>query len=46
MYKNMTLVHGLELVPPDSNLFGDKRVHLDDHGFMYYADGLKKYFNN
>lgn len=45
-YKNMTLVHGLELVPPDSSLFGDKRVHPNDHGFMYYAEGLKKYFNN
>ena len=45
-YKNMTLVHGLELVPPDSSLFGDKRVHPNDHGFMYYAEGLKKYFKN
>ena len=43
-YKNMTLVHGLELVPPDSRLFGDIRLHPNDHGFMCYAEGLKKYF--
>ena len=43
-YKNMTLVHGLELVPPDSRLFGDIRLHPNDHGFMCYAECLKKYF--
>ena len=41
-YKNMTVVHGLTLVPEDTSLFGDARLHPNDEGFKHYAENLAK----
>ena len=43
LYENMTFVHGQDLVPADISLFGDKWVHPNDEGFLYYSENLAKF---
>ena len=40
LYENMTFVHGQDLVPADISLFGDKRLHPNDEGFVCYTESL------
>ncbi len=36
------VIYGYDLVPEDTSLFGDLRLHPRDEGFEYYADNLLK----
>lgn len=38
--KNVTLIDGINLVPHDTALFADLRLHPRDEGFDYYVDNL------
>ncbi len=42
--ENMTVIPGIDLVPHDTNLFGDLWLHPNEKGFEYYFDNLIKYF--
>lgn len=39
-YKNITVIRGYDLIPHETNLYGDLRLHPNDAGFRYYAEGL------
>ena len=39
---NMSIVPGFRLVPQDTDLFSDRRLHPNDEGFAYYADNLAR----
>lgn len=41
-YENVTVIDGYELVPHDTELFLDKRLHPNDDGFKYYIENLIK----
>ena len=37
---NVTVIHGIDLVPHDPCYFGDKRLHPNDEGFAHYFKNL------
>ena len=39
---NMSIVPGFNLVPQDTDLFSDRRLHPNDEGFAYYGDNLAR----
>ena len=39
---NVTVIHGFDLVPKDAKYFADLRLHPNDKGFEYYAEGIIK----
>lgn len=41
-FKNVTCIHGFDLVPRDENYFGDLRLHPNDSGFDHYFENLCK----
>ena len=43
--ENMTVIPGFDLIPHDTNLFGDLWLHPNEKGFEYFADNLVKYFS-
>lgn len=45
-YENVTVIDGYDLVPHDTELFSDKRLHPNDEGFKYYAENLIKSIKN
>jgi hypothetical protein len=45
-YENVTVIDGYDLVPHDTELFSDKRLHPNDDGFKYYAENLIKSIKN
>ena len=42
--KNITIVPGRDLIPHDTNLFGDLWLHPAEDGFEHYFNNLFKYF--
>ena len=45
-YDNVIVIDGYDLVPHDTELFSDKRLHPNDDGFKYYAENLIKAIKN
>lgn len=43
---NVTCVNGWELVPHDEKMYGDLRLHPNDHGFAHMANNLYKAIKN
>lgn len=41
-YKNITVIHGFDLVPHDEKYFADAYLHPTDAGFEKYAENLEK----
>ena len=41
-YPNITIVEGDAFFPRDTTLFRDARLHPNEEGFVYYADGLMR----
>lgn len=40
---NMTAIRGFELIPPQTHLYGDGRLHPNDEGFGHYFENLYPY---
>ena len=43
-YDNVSVIDGFELVPHNEAFFSDKRLHPNDVGERYIADGIIKYY--
>lgn len=41
-YNNISVVGGKDLLPHDTELYSDKRLHPNDEGFILYANNLLK----
>ncbi len=41
-FDNISVIQGLDLVPPDEKLYGDSRLHPNDRGFAVYFENLAK----
>ncbi len=41
-FENVTVISGWDLVPHDTALYHDERLHPNDEGFAYYAEHLHK----
>lgn len=44
-YDNVSVIDGFELVPHNEAFFSDKRLHPNDVGERYIADGIIKFIN-
>jgi len=42
--ENITLIPGRDLIPHDTNLFGDLWLHPNEEGFGHYFNNMIKYF--
>ena len=44
-YKNVTIIHGIDLVPHETSYYADGRLHPNDEGFKKYFESLRDSVN-
>ena len=44
--RNVSVIRGVELLPHDTNLFGDLVLHPNDEGFRFYFENLYNAIKN